>query len=69
MAAKPQWAPAQFRMIVVMKEIKSDARAVEKRYENEVDAVVRKDGAAIAKIRFATEKARTAIPTRHLRCG
>jgi hypothetical protein len=30
---------------------------VEKRYENEVDAVVRQDGGAIAKIRFATEGA------------
>jgi hypothetical protein len=42
-------------LILVMREIDADSRAVEKRYENEVDAVVRKDGGAIAKIRFATQ--------------
>ena len=42
-------------LIVVMKEIEPEARAVRKQYDDEIDAVVRQDGAAIAKIRFATE--------------
>ena len=42
-------------LILAMREIDADARAVEKRYENEVDAVARKDGGAIAKIRFAAQ--------------
>ena len=42
-------------LIKVMKEIESEARAVRKQYDDEIDAVVRQDGAAVAKIRFATE--------------
>ena len=42
-------------LIKVMKEIEPEARAVRKQYDDEIDAVVRQDGASIAKIRFATE--------------
>jgi len=42
-------------LIKVMKEIEPDARQVRKQYDDEIDAVVRQDGAAVAKIRFATE--------------
>jgi hypothetical protein len=42
-------------LIKVMKEIEPEARAVRKQYDDEIDAVVRQDGAAVAKIRFATE--------------
>ena len=42
-------------LIVVMREIDPAARAVRKRYDDDVDAVVRNDGGAIARIRFATE--------------
>ena len=42
-------------LIVLMREIDPEARAARKRYDDEVDAVVSRDGAAIAKIRFATE--------------
>jgi len=42
-------------LIKVMKEIESEARVVRKQYDDEIDAVVRQDGAAVAKIRFATE--------------
>ncbi|PYU27747.1 MAG: serine protease [Acidobacteria bacterium] len=42
-------------LIKVMQEIEPEARAVRKRYDDEIDAVVRQDGAAVAKIRFATE--------------
>jgi len=42
-------------LIKVMLEIEPDARAVRKQYDDEIDAVVRRDGGAIAKIRFATE--------------
>jgi hypothetical protein len=41
-------------LIKVMKEIEPDARQVRKQYDDEIDAVVRQDGAAVAKIRFAT---------------
>lgn len=44
-------------LIKVMQEIEPEARAVRKRYDDEIDAVVRQDGAAVAKIRFATEGA------------
>jgi hypothetical protein len=39
-------------LIVLMHSIDPDARAVRKRYDDEVDAVERTDGATIAKIRF-----------------
>ena len=42
-------------LIKVMKEIEPQARAVRKQYDDEIDAVVRQDGAAVAKVRFATE--------------
>jgi hypothetical protein len=40
-------------LIVVMRAIESDARAARKEFEDKVDSVVRRDGAAIAKARFA----------------
>jgi hypothetical protein len=40
-------------LIVLMRTIDPDARAVRKQYDDEVDAVERRDGASIAKIRFA----------------
>lgn len=40
-------------MIVLMRSIDPDARAVRKQYDDEVDAVERRDGAVIAKARFA----------------
>ena len=39
-------------MIVLMRNVDSAARAVRKRYDDEVDAVERRDGATIAKARF-----------------
>ena len=42
-------------LIKVMKEIEPEARAVRKQYDDEIDAVVRQHGTAVAKIRFATE--------------
>src|SRR6266581_5737316 len=42
-------------LIKLMQEIEPQARAVRKQYDDEIDSVVRQDGAAIAKIRFATE--------------
>jgi hypothetical protein len=42
-------------LIVLMREIDPDARAVRKRFDDEVDAVVRADGGTIAKIHFANE--------------
>jgi len=40
-------------LIVVMRAIDADARAARKEFEDKVDSVVRRDGAAIAKARFA----------------
>jgi len=40
-------------LIVLMRNVDSEARAVRKRFDDEVDAVVRRDGAAIARERFA----------------
>lgn len=40
-------------LIVMMRNVDPAARAVRKRYDDEVDAVERRDGAAIAKARFA----------------
>jgi peptidase S46-like protein len=40
-------------LIVLMRSIDPDARAVRKQYDDQVDSVERRDGAAIAKIRFA----------------
>jgi hypothetical protein len=40
-------------MIVLMRNVDPEARAVRKRFDDEVDAVVRRDGAAIARARFA----------------
>jgi hypothetical protein len=40
-------------LIVLMRTVDPDARAVRKQYDDEVDAVERRDGASIAKIRFA----------------
>jgi len=42
-------------LILAMQAIEPEARAVRKQYDDEIDAVVRQDGAAVAKIRFATE--------------
>ncbi|MFI5105659.1 MAG: S46 family peptidase, partial [Terriglobales bacterium] len=40
-------------LIVLMRDVDAAARAVRKRYEDEVDAVERRDGAQIARARFA----------------
>jgi len=40
-------------LIVLMRSIDPDARAIRKQYDDEVDAVERRDGALIAKTRFA----------------
>jgi len=40
-------------MIVLWRNVDPEARAVRKRYDDEVDAVVRRDGATIARARFA----------------
>ena len=40
-------------LIVLMRDIDPEARAVRKRFDDEVDAVVRRDGATIARARFA----------------
>jgi hypothetical protein len=40
-------------LIVVMRTIDADARAVRKEFEDQVDSVVRRDGGAVAKARFA----------------
>jgi hypothetical protein len=40
-------------LIVLMRNIDPDAREVRKRYDDEVDAVERREGAKIAKVRFA----------------
>lgn len=40
-------------LIVLMRTVDPDARAVRKQYDDQVDAVERRDGAAIAKARFA----------------
>ena len=40
-------------LIVVMRSIDPDARAARREYEDKVDSVVRRDGATIAKARFA----------------
>ena len=40
-------------LIVVMKAVEPDARAARKIFDDKVDSVVRRDGAAIAKARFA----------------
>jgi hypothetical protein len=42
-------------LIVLMREVDPEARAARKRYDDEVDAVVTREGAIIANIRFATE--------------
>lgn len=42
-------------LIVLMRNIDPEARTVRKQYDDDVDAVVRRDGGAIAKLRFATE--------------
>ena len=42
-------------LIVLMREIDPEARTARKRYDDEVDAVVTREGAIIANIRFATE--------------
>ncbi len=39
-------------MIVMMREVDPDARALRKRYDSEVDSVIEENGAAIAKSRF-----------------
>jgi hypothetical protein len=38
-----------------MRDIEPESRSVRKQYDDEIDAVVRRDGGTIAKIRFATE--------------
>jgi hypothetical protein len=40
-------------LIALMREIDSNARALRRRYDNDVDAVERREGASIAKARFA----------------
>ncbi len=40
-------------LIVLMRAVDPDARAVRKRFDDEVDAVTRRDGATIARARFA----------------
>lgn len=40
-------------LIVLMRAIDPEARAVRKRFDDEVDAVVRRDGATVARARFA----------------
>jgi hypothetical protein len=40
-------------LIILMRNIDAEARAVRKRYEDEVDAVERRDGAAIVRAQFA----------------
>jgi hypothetical protein len=40
-------------LIVLMRSIDAEARAARKRYDDEVDSVVRRDGATIARARFA----------------
>jgi hypothetical protein len=40
-------------LIVAMRAIDADARAVRKEFEDKVDSVVRRDGGAVAKARFA----------------
>jgi hypothetical protein len=40
-------------LIVVMRSIDADARAVRKQFDDKIDSVVRRDGTAIAKARFA----------------
>jgi Peptidase S46 len=42
-------------LIVLMREIDPEARAVRKTYEDKVESVITRDGATIANIRFATE--------------
>jgi hypothetical protein len=42
-------------LIVMMRDIDPEARAVRKQYDDQVDAVVRRDGAIVAQIRFATQ--------------
>jgi hypothetical protein len=42
-------------LIVLMREVEPEARAARKRYDDEVDSVVTRDGGLIANIRFATE--------------
>lgn len=42
-------------LIKIMLEIEPESRAVRKQYDDEIDAVARRDGSAIAKIRFAKE--------------
>jgi hypothetical protein len=40
-------------LIVLMRNVDPEARSVRKRFDDEVDAVVRRDGATIARARFA----------------
>jgi hypothetical protein len=40
-------------LIILMRSVEPEARAFRKRYDDEVDAVVRRDGATIAQARFA----------------
>jgi hypothetical protein len=40
-------------LIVLMRNVEPEARGVRKRYDDEVDAVVRRDGSTIARARFA----------------
>ena len=40
-------------LIVLMRNVDAEARSVRKRFDDEVDAVVRRDGATIARARFA----------------
>jgi hypothetical protein len=42
-------------LIKVMRDIEPESRSARKQYDDEIDAVVRRDGGTIAKIRFATE--------------
>ena len=42
-------------LIKMIKDIEPESRVARKQYDDEIDAVVRQDGASVAKIRFATE--------------
>jgi hypothetical protein len=42
-------------LVLLMREIDPESRAVRKRFDDEVDAVVRNIGSAVAKIRFASQ--------------
>ena len=56
-------------LIVLMRNIDPEARAARKRYDDEVDAVVRRDGGEHRANPLCGGRARRLIPTRHLLCA